>query len=77
MNRRKLILTALLLYPINLLAKINNNLSMFIEKGTRMRTKTGFKVNSGDARYGKRYKMKGVTLNNLDKKLVEMTLMEM
>jgi len=69
MNRRKLILTALLLYPINLLAKINNNLSMFIVKGTRMRTKTGFKVNSGDARYGKRYKMKGVTLNNLDIKI--------
>ena len=69
MKRRKLILTALLLYPINLLAKINNNFSMFIEKGKPMRTKTGFKVNSGEARYGKHYKMKGVTLNNLDIKI--------
>ncbi|NCQ17540.1 MAG: cupin domain-containing protein [Ignavibacteria bacterium] len=34
-----------------------------------MRTKTGFKVNSGEARYGKHYKMKGVTLNNLDIKI--------
>jgi quercetin dioxygenase-like cupin family protein len=42
---------------------------MFFEKGIKMRTKSGFKVNSGDARYGKHYKMKGVTLNNLDIKI--------
>jgi len=34
-----------------------------------MTTKKGFKVNSGDARYGVHYKMKGVTLNNLDIKI--------
>ncbi len=31
--------------------------------------KKGFKVNSGEARYGKHYKMKGVTLNVLDIKI--------
>ena len=34
-----------------------------------MRTTTGFKVNSGEARFGKHYKMKGVTLNTLDIKI--------
>ncbi|MRT17588.1 cupin domain-containing protein [Vitellibacter sp. q18] len=34
-----------------------------------MRTNKGFKVNSGEARFGKHYKMKGVTLNILDIKI--------
>jgi len=34
-----------------------------------MRTTKGYKVNSGDARNGVHYKMKGITLNNLDLKL--------
>ncbi len=33
------------------------------------RTKIGFKVKSGEARYGNHYKMKGVTLNVLDIKI--------
>lgn len=34
-----------------------------------MRTDKGFKVRSGEARYGEHYKMKGVTLNTLDIKI--------
>lgn len=34
-----------------------------------MRTYKGFKVNSGEARFGTHYKMKGVTLNTLDIKI--------
>jgi quercetin dioxygenase-like cupin family protein len=34
-----------------------------------MRTKEGFKVNAGEARFGEHFKMKGVTLNNLDIKI--------
>ncbi len=33
------------------------------------RTEVGFKVNAGEARFGKHYKMKGVTLNTLDIKI--------
>src|SRR5690606_21278680 len=33
------------------------------------RTKQPFKINSGEARFGKRFKMKGVTLNTLDIKI--------
>jgi hypothetical protein len=39
-------------------------------KGNIMRkTDKGFKVNSGEARFGKHYNMKGVTLNTLDIKI--------
>lgn len=69
MKRRKFILASLLVYPINILANMSNNLTMLLVKGEKMRTKTGFKINSGEARYGKHYKMKGVTLNNLDIKI--------
>jgi quercetin dioxygenase-like cupin family protein len=69
MKRRIFIISALLLYPVNLLAKMNNNLSKFPDDGINMRTKKGFKVNSGEARFGRHYKMKGVTLNNLDIKI--------
>ncbi|MCF8371196.1 MAG: cupin domain-containing protein [Bacteroidales bacterium] len=34
-----------------------------------MSTKKGFKVDAGEARFGVHYKMKGVTLNNLDIKI--------
>ena len=34
-----------------------------------MQTDKGFKVNSGEARFGTHYKMKGVTLNTLDIKI--------
>jgi len=34
-----------------------------------MRTSTGFKVDAHEARFGEHYKMKGVTLNNLDIKI--------
>jgi len=33
------------------------------------RTEKGFKVNNGEARFGQHFKMKGVTLNNLDIKI--------
>lgn len=69
MNRKKFILGTLLLPPITLIAKVNNNISMFFEKEIIMRTAKGFKVNSGEARFGGKYKMKGVTLNNLDIKI--------
>lgn len=69
MKRRKFIIVALLLYPITFLAKINNNLNSFLKKEIKMRAKSVFKVNSGEARFGKHYKMKGVTLNNLDIKI--------
>lgn len=69
MKRRNFIYASLLFYPINIIATLKNNSFIFLEKGIQMRTKTGFKVNSGDARYGKHYKMKGITLNNLDIKI--------
>ena len=34
-----------------------------------MRTKKGFKVAAGEARFGEHYKMKGITTNNLDIKI--------
>lgn len=34
-----------------------------------MRTREGFKVSAGEARFGKHYTMKGVTLNTLDIKI--------
>jgi len=47
--------------PLASFAKLTNKIMT--------RTKIGFKVNSGEARYGKHYKMKGVTLNVLDIKI--------
>lgn len=69
MKRGKFILSALLLYPINLIARSNNNFTKLFDKEIFMRVKKAFKVNSGEARFGKKYKMKGVTLNNLDIKI--------
>ena len=61
MKRDKFILYTLALFPLIIFAKIKTKLFM--------RTENGFKVSSGEARFGKHYKMKGVTLNNLDIKI--------
>ena len=61
MKRGKFILSIFSILPISALAKINTKYFM--------RTEKGFKVDAGDARFGKHYKMKGVTLNNLDIKI--------
>jgi quercetin dioxygenase-like cupin family protein len=61
MKRKKFILTALAIVPLAAFGRIS--------KSIITRTGKGFKVNSGEARFGKRYKMKGVTLNMLDIKI--------
>ena len=61
MRRRTYIWTALALFPLSSFARINTRITE--------RTIEGFKVKSGEARYGKHYKMKGVTLNVLDIKI--------
>ncbi len=61
MKRRYFILTIFALVPTLAFAKIKRLL--------HMRTEAGFKVNAGEARFGKHYKMKGVTLNTLDIKI--------
>ena len=65
MKRRNFIFSALALYPITVFSKLKLN----ILNNNYMRTDKGFKVNSGDARFGEHYKMKGVTLNTLDIKI--------
>lgn len=60
MKRKGFILTSLAFSP---LAVFGN----FLHSAGR--TTKGFKVNSGEARFGVHYKMKGVTLNNLDIKI--------
>ena len=61
MKRGTFILSALALFPLSIFAKIKSNILL--------RTKKGFKVKAGEARFGEHYKMKGVTLNNLDIKI--------
>jgi quercetin dioxygenase-like cupin family protein len=61
MKRRYFILTALAAMPVLVVAKIKSILPI--------RTGKGFKVDSGEARFGRHYKMKGVTLNTLDIKI--------
>ncbi len=61
MKRGTFISSALGLLPLGILAKVKTN--------SIIRTEKGFKVNAGDARFGEHYKMKGVTLNNLDIKI--------
>ncbi len=61
MKRRKFILVTLALYPLTLIAKLI--------PANMTRTGKGFKVISGEARFGVHYKMKGVTLNTLDIKI--------
>jgi quercetin dioxygenase-like cupin family protein len=61
MNRRNLIFGTLTIFPVLLFAKTKTIFDMI--------TKKGFKVSAGEARNGEHYKMKGVTLNNLDIKI--------
>ena len=61
MRRRKFILSTLATIPLLAIAKIKSAVSM--------RTEKGFKVGSGEARFGTHYKMKGVTQNILDIKI--------
>lgn len=61
MKRRKFILTTLAILPLTTFAKFTSKIMT--------RTNKGFKVNSGEARFGKHYNMKGVTLNVLDIKI--------
>ena len=61
MKRRYFILTTLAILPLTTFAKFTSRIMT--------RTNKGFKVNSGEARYGIHYRMKGVTLNVLDIKI--------
>ena len=61
MKRRYFILTTLAILPLTAFAKFTSRIMT--------RTNKGFKVNSGEARYGIHYRMKGVTLNVLDIKI--------
>ncbi|WP_428659295.1 cupin domain-containing protein [Runella sp.] len=61
MRRRNFVLTTLAAMPITAFAKIKSMLSS--------RTDKGFKVASGEARFGIHYRMKGVTSNTLDIKI--------
>jgi len=54
-------LTALGIFPVSAIVKLTTNIMTKINKG--------FKVNSGEARFGEHFKMKGVTLNVLDIKI--------
>ena len=61
MKRSKFLLMTLAILPLPTFAKLTSKIMT--------RTNKGFKVNSGETRYGKHYKMKGVTLNVLDIKI--------
>jgi quercetin dioxygenase-like cupin family protein len=61
MKRRNFLFATLAAIPSFSLSQIKNVKKMRIEKG--------FKVNSDEARFGVRYKMKGVTVNTLDIKI--------
>lgn len=61
MKRRNFILATITTLPLVGCSKINNEEVISLDKG--------FKVNEGEARFGEHYKMKGVTLNNLDIKI--------
>jgi quercetin dioxygenase-like cupin family protein len=60
MNRRNLI-ALLVSLPVALIARTKSVVAMSAGKG--------FRVKAGEARFGTHYKMKGVTLNNLDIKI--------
>lgn len=61
MRRKNFILAMLAAIPISAFAKAKFKVNM--------RTNKGFKVASGEARFGKHYRMKGITLNTLDIKI--------
>ena len=59
----------LAVYPMQIIAnKIFTNFE-FLTKGNKVNKNGGFKVASGEARFGDHYQMKGVTLNTLDIKI--------
>lgn len=61
MQRKKFILTTLAAIPIEAFSKVMSLMAV--------RNGRGFKVASGEARFGTHYKMKGITLNTLDIKI--------
>jgi quercetin dioxygenase-like cupin family protein len=61
MKRRIFLINTLAAIPLFALTKL--------KPMTTVRTNKGFKVNSGEARFGIHYQMKGVTLNTLDIKI--------
>ena len=61
MKRLKFILSALMALPLAAFPKAGTKNDAPLQKG--------FKVNSGEARFGKHFEMKGVTLNILDNKI--------
>jgi quercetin dioxygenase-like cupin family protein len=61
MKRATFILSAVAIFPLRIFAKIKTNIFM--------RTEKGFKVKAGEARFGKRYKMKGIAPTVLDLKI--------
>ena len=54
-------LSVLAFSPLTVLSELTNKISSMTEKG--------FRINSGEARFGGHFKMKGVTLNVLDSKI--------
>ena len=61
MKRRRILIAGISIIPAFSFATFRSNLFR--------RTKEGFKVSAGEARFGKHYRMKGVTLNTLDIKI--------
>jgi quercetin dioxygenase-like cupin family protein len=61
MERKTFILSALSFFPLSAFP--------LIKKYFTMRTDKGFKIASGETRFGEHFKMKGVTLNILDLKV--------
>jgi quercetin dioxygenase-like cupin family protein len=61
MKRRRFILATLAILPVSAMAKATTIFTF--------QTAKGFKVNAGDTRSGKHYKMKGITSNTLDIKI--------
>ena len=61
MERKKFIFGIAALFPLISFAKLKSLVNM--------RTSNPFKVSSGEARFGRHYKMKGVTINTLDIKI--------
>ncbi|MBN2009817.1 cupin domain-containing protein [candidate division KSB1 bacterium] len=61
MNRKKFILGLIALFPLSKIARLKASMPV--------RNTSGFKVTGGEARFGERYNMKGVTLNTLDIKI--------
>ena len=61
MKRGTFILSTLAIFPSSVYAKLKTWIFF--------RNEIGFKVKAGEARFGEHYKMKGITLNNLDLKI--------